>query len=177
MYECRTKSCSQKPLKAVHAHGAAVAYFENIGFDRAGTLEVLRAGATRRVRQAEDLLSAAQTSRAKLDANHDRLQGERFAGELDNDDWQDWKAKYAAAWPVLDAQIAQFTKNLKRTKAEGEIAEVEEAVVERLSAIRAAASGVASAGDAQAMRAALLRLFTEFRLEPDAAAEISALFA
>jgi len=46
-----------------------------------------------------------------------------------------------------------------------------------LGAIRAAAAGVASAGDAQAMRAALLRLFTEFRLEPDAAAEISALFA
>ena len=131
-------------------------------------MEVLRAGATRRVRQAEDLLNSTRRSRTKLDADHERLQDERFAGELDNDDWQDWKVKYAEDAPTLDAQIERFTENLKRTQAEAKIADVEEAVIECLSAIRGAASGITSAGDAQAMRAALLRLFTEFRLEPDA---------
>jgi hypothetical protein len=166
-YECGTPGCPQRVIMRADADGAVLAYFENLGLDREATLKAIRARAAHHAVQAEAVLHGALKAGLKLDETNSRLWGDRVEGRFDDDDWQAWKTQCKEESAALDAQIAQYGANLSIARAQAEVNEIEEPVVERLTAIRHAAAGIASKSDGAALQAAIWRMFEAFILMPD----------
>lgn len=135
---------------------ALLGYLAEVGIDADETLRLIREASQATSDQRADALSDARSDLAALEEQRDRLWSDRKAGDLDADDWRDFKAEYDEQRPACEAKIAR----LEAQAAEAASAP-EEALPQLMDAL-ALVRSVIDQGDRDAIRTALDDLFSGF---------------
>lgn len=176
-YQCHGRikhgleSCDMEPIPREAIDAPAFRYFEEVAVDVEGMREQLREQTARRLAESRERLRAARRALREVEAARERLPDQYIAQEIDAVQWarmeEGLKRREEEASLEMQA-VEDETAQLAAAAA----APVDGEASKRLAEIKAAIAGeVREAGDLNAVRAALSRLFDYFevfRIGPDA---------
>jgi DNA invertase Pin-like site-specific DNA recombinase len=173
LYYCNGRSklgvehCSMPYVRRALIDNAVYRYFERVGLDVEATRAQLSDERERRLAEVEALHDQADREVGRLEGQLVRIRRDYRDGRLDADEWRSLRDEIT---PELDAAKAE-EERLARSKLAIErnlkAADTEQNVVEMLADIRRSMAGeIQTAVGADAVRAALSRLFSDFILHP-----------
>ncbi len=169
-YHCAARdrdasACAQPPIPRERVDSSVLTYFEICSLDAEETVATLRRAADTDLQTLRELRIAAEASLAKTEASLARIETDYLAAELPVKEYLGFKARLQNDLAGAQAD-AERLEARERELAEAEpAAELEETLVALLTDVRAAVVGeVRDAESIAALRAALQRLFKEFRL-------------
>lgn len=173
-YECYEHhrdptSCSVSAVNREVIDSPAFRYFERVGLDLEATRDQLAASQEGHVEKTRSLLAEAEREADKARASLERVERDYLDGVLDADDWNRFRDRLRGDVAATEGQVERLAAKVEEVANADAIHDLEEAVLEKVAAIRAAIAGeVTTASGAEAVRAAILRLFEGFALREPA---------
>lgn len=173
-YECYEhhrdpRACPVTAIRREVIDSPAYRYFERVGLDLEATRASLAANQESRLDQVRSLLAEAERDADQARARLERVERDYLDGNIDAADWNRWRDSLESNLSAAEGQVARLmtqAEDVERTDAGRDL---EESVLRKLAAIRAAIAGeVTDAEGAEAARAAILRLFEGFALREPA---------
>jgi DNA invertase Pin-like site-specific DNA recombinase len=159
VYECagrRSGLCGGLRVSMDDVDGAITRYLADVGIDADESLRLVREAIQAQQDATAAELAGARREAVTITAAWDRMWGMFKAGDLDADDWKRFKAEHEEAKAASDARVAQL--ETQETQAAAAPEALVPAVADALSIVRAAMAN----DDADAVRAAIERLFSGF---------------
>jgi len=169
-YECYEHhrdpdACPVTAIRREVIDSPAYRYFERVGLDLEATRANLATNQESRLDQVRSLLAEAERDADQARARLERVERDYLDGSIDAADWNRWRDSLGPDLSAAEGQVTRLvaqTEEVERTDAGRDL---EESVLMKLAAIRAAIAGeVTDAEGAEAARAAILRLFEGFSL-------------
>lgn len=172
VYECHGRlkfgkaSCPMTPVPRAPIDSAVFAYFEQVGLDLDAMRAELSAAAESKALEVAELLHAAERGERKAAEAVARVRRDYTSGEITAAEWRDLSSDLNGDHEAAQAKLAQFrTRAAEVEAAQSAAGDAEGEAVRRLADVRAAVPGeVNNAGDLDAVRAALSRMFVSFTI-------------
>jgi hypothetical protein len=173
MYYCNGRSkfgkdfCPTPHIRRRAIDEAVYRYFERVGLDVEATRAQLTEVHDRQLAEVAALREQAEREAQRADERLARVRRDYQDGRLDAEDWHEQREQLTAESQAARAEVARLSESEAETRRSAGAFDAEQETLERLGEIRRAIAGeVRDAGGAEAVRAALSRLFTNFRLHP-----------
>jgi site-specific DNA recombinase len=169
-YQCYARvqdraNCDMPSVQRTDVDGPLVAYFQQVALDVEGTRREMIAATEHRVAEVRALREEADREAMRAAERLARVKRHYLDGKLDADDWRSFREELRAEQEAATARAETLASQEAAVTASGALEDAEEAVLRRLADLRAAVVGdVRRAGDVEALRAALARLFSRFVL-------------
>lgn len=161
--------CPQEPVKRADVDAATFDYFRRVALDVAATREAIAKGQTVKLAEIDALRAQASRDLAKAEVRLSKVRRDYMDGDLDAADWREFRDELTAEIDAAKAQIAQLDARREALATEADEYATEEELIAELTKIRDLIAGDAKDGaskGADALRAALRRLFVRFDLIP-----------
>ena len=157
--------CDMPPIKREQIDQPIVVYFARVGIDVAATRDEMIAATRHRVAEVHHLREQAEREAMAADERLARVKRAFQDGHLDAQDWAEQRRELLDEQEAAAARAKTLAEREALVAASGALSDVEEATLRRLADLRAAVVGdLRRAGDVDALRAALSRLFSAFVL-------------
>ena len=159
--------CAQEPINRELIDTAVWRFFERVGLDVDATRQAIAEQHDLKLAEFLALEARADREVAKVEEALAKIERDYLYGTLPAAAWHSLNAKLQADHEAVQAQAEQLRRQRDAIKAESDEIDVEMAVLEELTAIRAQIAGQAREGariGTDALRAALVRLFHRFTL-------------
>jgi DNA invertase Pin-like site-specific DNA recombinase len=169
-YRCYTRVrdpelCSQAPVKREEIDAAVYAYFEKVGLDVEATRAQLSEAVDRRLAEVRALRDEAEAEERRAVEAFSRIRRDYKKGQLSASEWQEFRSELTEERDAAAAEAARLREQEREIAERGALRDCEEETLRALAEIRQAIVGeVKQAGDLEAVRAALQRLFAGFVL-------------
>jgi site-specific DNA recombinase len=158
-------ACSQPPVRRDEIDAAVYAYFEKVGLDVEATRAQLSEAVDRRVAEVRALREEAEGEERRAVEAFSRIRRDYKKGQLSASEWREFRAELTEEREAATAEGARLRKQEQKIADRGALRDCEEETLRALAEIRQAiVSEVKNAGDLEAVRAALQRLFAGFVL-------------
>lgn len=158
--------CAQPNVPRAALDTAVFDYFESVGLDLEATRLQISQAVERGLEEVRATRAEAERAVLSADGGLERARRHYNEGRLKPEDYSDLVAGLKQDKAGARAQLEQAKIRERAVKAQVPT-DAEQAVMERLAGLRAAiASQVTEGEDLDAVRAALQRLFAEFRVVP-----------
>lgn len=173
-YECYghhrdPSACSVSAIRREVIDTPAYRYFERVGIDLEATRAQLASAQDNRVTETRALLAEAERDRQQARASLERVERDYLAGEIEAADWNRFKGNLREDLEAAESQAEQLSTRVEQVEQIDAGRDLEESVLQKLTAIRSAIVGeVSDAAGVTAASAAIRRLFEGFYLrEPE----------
>jgi DNA invertase Pin-like site-specific DNA recombinase len=158
-------ACEMAPVKRADIDGKVFAYFSQVGLDLEATRERIEAACDRKLAESRSLLAAAESEPHGAAARLAKIRRDYTHGELEAAEWRELRDELEPELQAAEAEVERLRDQLAGAEQQAAVNDIEAAVVERISRIRASVAGeVKDADGAAAVRATLMRLFDGFTL-------------
>lgn len=178
-YECYghhrdPASCPVTAIRRELVDSPVFRYFERVGLDLEATRAQLAEAQTGRLAQVRALLTQAECEARQVRGSLDRIERDYLSGAISAADWNRFSGTLQEELEAAEGQVKRLTAQAEEVERVDAGRDLEDSVLRKLAAIRAAVAGeVTDGGGAEAARAAIMRLFEGFRLrEPGTVARV-----
>jgi DNA invertase Pin-like site-specific DNA recombinase len=156
-------SCGLSALRRAPIDTAIYNYFEQVALDVDATKEQLAKSRDRKLAEVRVLHSQAQGEKLRVEEQLARVRRDYLDRKIEADDWNSFQSELTADLGSADAQVTRLAEQLEEVEAWSDLRDMEQEALASLAEIRKAIGGeVKDAAGADAVRAALIRLFDGF---------------
>jgi hypothetical protein len=158
------------PIPRAPVDEAVFSYFEQVALDWEATRPSIETALEERLTEVRELRRQAERDAGKAEGDLARMRRRFVEGEIDADEWREFRDELAAARDAATAKLDQLSEHERQLVEGGPVKDAEAETYRRVAEIRAAVAGeVRDAAGLEEVRAALRRLFDRFLiLCPDA---------
>jgi site-specific DNA recombinase len=161
-------ACSMGPLPRAEIDTAVYRYFEQVGLDVETTRAAITESRDRKVAEVRALREQAERETRKAEDRLARVRRDYQDGKIEADDWAEQREQLQGERNGARAEVERLLTSEQKADAGVALADVEGETLRRLAEIRRAIAGeVNDAAGADAVRAALSRLFERFVVHRD----------
>jgi hypothetical protein len=173
MYYCNGRSklgkefCPTPHLRRADIDGPVYRYFERVGLDVEATRAQLSDQRDQQLAEVRALRAQAEQEAQRADERLTRIRRDYADGKLEADDWRSLRDELTPQADAARAEVLRLRKSEAAVEQDSAVLDAEQETLERLAEIRRAMAGeIHDAESADAVRAALSRLFSKFVLHP-----------
>ena len=157
--------CPVPPIKREIIDAALYRYFAEVSTDIEATRAQVAEAVGHKLEEVNSHLMQAEREQEKASDRLFRVRGDYQSGRIEADDWAEQRPQLIAEREAANAAVEQLRSRLEEVEADMDKLDVESEVLSYLAAIRQAVVGeVRDAAGIEALRAALLKLFSGFTL-------------
>lgn len=161
------EACDQESIRRERIDGAVFERFAADHLDLEATRRELEAVANREVAETRELRAQGERDERQAAEALERIERDYLSGDLSAASYERLRERAASELDAARAKVTQL-RDREREVTEARVRDAEGEVLQRMAEIRAAVLGeIQQAGGVEAVRAALMRLFREFRLTHD----------
>jgi Recombinase/Recombinase zinc beta ribbon domain len=173
LYYCNGRSkfgvdhCAMPYMRRALIDSAVYRYFERVGLDVEATRAQLTDERQRRLAEIGALRQQAERDAHRVEEHLARIRRDYRDGKLDVADWLAFRDEMTAELSAAKAEAERLADSEAEAERDREAVDAESEVLEMLAVIRKSMAGeIQTAVGADAVRAALSRLFSRFILHP-----------
>jgi hypothetical protein len=154
-----------KPIRRDVVDPMVYRYFERVGVDVDATRTELAAAQDSHLAEVRGLRDQASQEAQTAQERLNRVKRDYLEGTITAEDWNGFRDDLTGELEAAQAQVQRFDDQLAAISRTGAARDLEQDVIEKLTAIRAAVAGeVTDAKAVEAARASIQRLFEGFTL-------------
>jgi site-specific DNA recombinase len=160
-------SCKMPSISREKVDTAVLDYFSAVALDLDATRAQLEGERDRRISEVRALREQAESEAQRVAEQLARIRRDYRHGALDASDWQEFRNELTAERDAARAEVTRLVESEAEIEQDAAFDDAEHELLERLAEIRASITGkINDAGDLDAVRAAITRVFEGFVLHP-----------